>query len=144
MARTIATISAQILDLLKTLRVEKDPETVPQKFSDGLAAIIFQLNEPSIKSGIEAYRYGGQTEATQLQDDVNAVDIVNYMYASVKLLKANGRFYQRVTNYGTYTLRLFPFEGDRFYGKEIDEPIDIDPLNGFNFTCYEDGVIRFN
>ncbi len=145
--RTVATISAQILALLKELRVEKVPEKVPQKFSDGLAAIIFQVNDPSIKAGIEAYILGGQSNATQLSDSINAVDVVSYPGASVKLLQANHRFTQKVINYGLYSMLLFPFEGDRFYslGKlyDIDEPILIDPGNGFDFTCFEDLIVRF-
>ena len=110
---------------------------------------LVSLQENTVLSGIVAYAAGGQTNATELEDDYNRIDTVGSANASVKPdVIATPGFKQTVQNNGTNDLNYYPPLGNRFYvtgsgAMSINAPISISPGNQVTVICYDNGVLTF-
>jgi hypothetical protein len=92
----------------------------------------------SSQKGITAYASGGQGMATKLVAVKNRVDTVSVTNASVVCYKAVAGVPQEIYNNGANDLEVFPYYGDKFLGKSVNESFILSPGASIYLFCYED------
>jgi 50S ribosomal subunit-associated GTPase HflX len=82
-----------------------------------------ELTKASFATNLIAHAGGGQPNALQLTKRRNRIDFCASNNDSVKFLQVYEGLEQEVYNNTTKDVMVFPFSGDKFLGKAIDEGI---------------------
>lgn len=91
-----------------------------------------------------AFSAGGQSGATPLLQQFNAVDTVSAPLASVIMLPATVGVWQTIRNdsLSGNDMNLYPQSGQNFRGYSVDFPLPISPGNEVSFFCFITGEFR--
>jgi len=134
----------QVVTILKTMIMHVAVAgTTSYKTTLAIFMDFIELTKNSYAKSITAFATGGQTSATQLTKRYNRVDTCATSNDSVKFLQAYAGLEQELFNNTANDLHVFPYSGDKFYDKAINEAITIPAYGTIKIFAYETLVLNY-
>lgn len=121
-----------------------DDDLLEKERADGISEYFtaLQIKEYLFSNEIVTPAGGGQAGATQLTKYDNHVDTVAAPGDGVKFLPAVKCLKQRIKNNGAFWIWVYPPLGANFLGLAINQPVKLNPGNGFEVTCFINNELR--